>query len=160
MDYISCVSRPSGQGNLLSLCMECFDETGDGRHGAVSFGNDVGIFDCHFIFRHVRRISRGIGGTDWTELFRLYFCLLFRYRHDRNGTCCFIEIALFTLFVLRLSGRNRSGNRLYYTCICSGEMVSPSPGFCDRTCHHGIRLLCSYCGTGYAVPDFYGGISL
>lgn len=161
MDYISCVSRPSGQGNLLRrlcacrfpsfgnggyyeekpvaygfgssrdslmhrkcLCLECFDKTCHGRNGSVSFRGDMGFFNCDFIFRNVCRIFGRFCREDRSEIFRLYFCLLFWDRHDRNGTCRFIEIPLFTLFVLRLSGRYRSGNRLYHTRIRSGEMVS------------------------------------
>ena len=81
---------------------------------------------------------------------------------SRSGllSACFFALGMlgtgYAISVLRIYRRDWSGNRIYYSGIHSGQVVSKAQRICHWYGHHGIWICRTDCRTGYATS--YGSL--
>lgn len=61
------------------------------------------------------------------------------------------------LSLLWVHWRHWSWHRLHHTRINLGEIFSPPPRFCNRSCHHGLWFCRSHCSSPHAATHPHGG---
>ena len=73
------------------------------------------------------------------------------------GVCPFHQKPFPPLSLLWVHWRHWSWHRLHHTRINLGEIFSPPPRFCNRSCHHGLWFCRSHCSSPHAATHPHGG---
>ena len=138
------------------ICLECTYQAGYGSYGIISGTDNMGIFYCHSFPGAVGRVPwwfcGAYGAFPLWSAFGMFLC-----PGDAGNRLCHIgEEHTSAVSVLRIYRRDWSGNRIYYSGIHSGQVVSKAQRICHWYGHHGIWICRTDCRTGYATS--YGSL--
>ena len=117
------------------------------------------LFPCHLVSWHVSRTlwGRFVEKNKAPKKSGLMAAFFLRNGPFGYGVCPFHQKPFPPLSLLWVHWRHWSWHRLHHTRINLGEIFSPPPRFCNRSCHHGLWFCRSHCSSPHAATHPHGG---